>query len=256
MRADAVFFAIQETPYDLKWRMFGIHVRVHPLFWVIAALLSQSWLTVGIPHILISMFCIFFSILIHELGHVVVGRYFGSHGHIVLWAMGGLAIGSNHLSSRWQRVAVLFAGPFAQFLLLGIVWLGWQYLEPAVIEDRATWQYAAAAYYTLFFVNLVWPIMNLLPVWPLDGGQISREWFTFFTPRNGVRFSLHLSIGVCVLLAFHALVAWKMGRGLIPFLDQPLDILFCGMFAAVAYQALQAENERTRSFDPWDHERW
>lgn len=83
-----MFFAIQETPFDLKWRMFGIHVRVHPLFWVIAALLSRPFLEVGIPHILISMFCIFLSVLIHELGHVVVGRYFGSHGHIVLWAMG------------------------------------------------------------------------------------------------------------------------------------------------------------------------
>src|SRR5947207_2300389 len=95
VRAAAVFFAIQETPFDLKWRMFGIHVRVHPLFWVVAALLSRPFLEVGIPHILISMACIFLSVLIHELGHVVVGRYFGSHGHIVLWAMGGLAIGSN-----------------------------------------------------------------------------------------------------------------------------------------------------------------
>lgn len=168
----------------------------------------------------------------------------------------GLAIGSNHLSSRWQRVAVLFAGPFAQLILLGIVWLGWPYLEPTVIEDRDAWRLVAAAYYTLFFVNLVWPILNLLPIWPLDGGQISREWFTFFTPRNGVRFSLHLSIGVCVLLAFHALVAWKTERGIIPYLNDPIDILFFGMFAAMGFQALQAENERTRWFDPWDHERW
>src|SRR5437867_10402517 len=107
VRADAVFFAIQETPYDLKWRMFGIHVRVHPLFWLVAAFLSWGWVQWGIQHILLSMACIFLSILIHELGHVVVGKCFGSHGHIVLWAMGGLAIGSTQLSSRWQRVAVL-----------------------------------------------------------------------------------------------------------------------------------------------------
>jgi len=250
-----VFFAVQETPYDLKWRMFGIHVRVHPLFWLIAAILSWGWVQWGISHILISMTCIFLSILIHELGHVVVGKCFGSHGHIVLWAMGGLAIGSNHLSSRWQRVAVLFAGPFAQFLLLGIVWLGWHFLAPTII-DETVGSLAVAAYFTLFVVNLVWPILNLLPIWPLDGGQISREWFTFFTPRNGVRFSLHLSIGVCVLLAFHALVAWKTEHSVIPYLNDPLDIFFFGMFAAVGYQALQAENERTRGFDPWDHERW
>ena len=92
-----------------------------------------------------------------------------------------------------------------------------------------------AALLTLFFVNLVWPLLNLLPIWPLDGGQISREWFTYFTPRNGVRFSLHLSIAVSVLLAFHALVAWKTGRSIIPFFHDPLDILFFGMFAGIGY---------------------
>jgi stage IV sporulation protein FB len=254
-RTAAVFFAIQETAFDLKWRMFGIHVRVQPFFWVVAALLSRPFLDLGIAPFLIAIACIFLSILIHELGHVVVGRYFGSHGHIVLWAMGGLAIGSNHLSSRWQRVAVLFAGPFAQFLLLGIVYFGWQFLAPT-ITDETVWRLAASAYAALYFVNLVWPILNLLPIWPLDGGQITREWFTYFTPRNGVRFSLHLSIGVCLLLALHALIAWRTGSYVIPHLDDPLDIFFFGMFAAVGYQALQAENERTRWFDPWDHERW
>ncbi|HKB39121.1 MAG TPA: site-2 protease family protein [Gemmataceae bacterium] len=263
-----MFFAIQETPYDLKWRMFGIHVRVHPLFWLVAAIFSWVWVQWGVQHILISMACIFLSILIHELGHVVVGKCFGSHGHIVLWAMGGLAIGSNQLDSRWKRVAVLLAGPFAQFLLLAIVWAMWPrdhivlYTEGfggrlvVGVEKDSVWYYLVAAYVTLLFVNLVWPILNLLPIWPLDGGQISREWFTYFSPRNGVRFSLHLSIGVALLLALHILIAWKTERGIIPYINQPFNAVFFGVLAAMGYQALQAENERTRWFDPWDHERW
>src|SRR5437763_2980709 len=121
-RTTAVFFAIQETPYDLKWRMFGIHVRVHPLFWLISGILAWDYIRVfGIPAFLIAVACIFVSILIHELGHVVMGNFFGSHGHIVLWAFGGLAIGSTHLDNRWKRIAVTFAGPGIQLILYGLL---------------------------------------------------------------------------------------------------------------------------------------
>src|SRR6266700_986444 len=147
-------FGLEETPLDLKWRMFGIHVRVHPLFWLVAAILSKDLLLLfGIPHFLVGIACIFFSILIHELGHVVVGRYFGSHGHIVLWGLGGLAIGSNNLHARWKRVAVLFAGPLAQFVLLGIVWLGWPYL-PLPVRGETVSELLLVAAVTLYYVNL------------------------------------------------------------------------------------------------------
>src|SRR5262249_8117739 len=141
-------------------------------------------------------------------------------------------------------------------------WFGWPILDPLWGVPRFRFDSVfvtalfLAAYYTLFYVNLVWPILNLLPIWPLDGGQISREWFTYFTPRNGVRFSLHLSIGVSLLLALHALMAWQTGRVIIPYITDPIDIFFFGMFAALGFQTLQAENQHARWFDPWDHERW
>src|SRR5207302_5403914 len=64
----------------------------------------------SVSYLLIWIACTFVSILIHELGHVFMGRLFGSHGHIVLYSFGGLAIGSSALRSRWQRIAVYFAG--------------------------------------------------------------------------------------------------------------------------------------------------
>ncbi len=260
----------EETPYDLKWRMFRISVRVHPLFWLVAGILSFDWVRMGIPHLLVAVACIFLSILVHELGHVVVGRWFGSYGHIVLYGFGGLAIGSNNLERRWQRVLVLFAGPGAQFLLLVLVCLAsyaaygeWVPDVRAMLitllrgESDIPAQLLFVTISTLYFVNLVWPILNLLPVWPLDGGQIAREWFTYFTPRNGVRFALHLSIGVSVLLALHALLSWQQGRTLlIPYITEPFHAIFFALFAVTGIQALQAEEYQRRSFDPWDHERW
>ncbi|MBI1917693.1 MAG: site-2 protease family protein [Planctomycetes bacterium] len=250
-----MFFAIQETPYDLKWRMFGIHVRVHPLFWLIAAILAWDYLRVfGIPAFLVVIACVFVSILIHELGHVIVGNSFGSHGHIVLWAFGGLAIGSTQLDNRWKRIAVTFAGPGIQLILYGLLRLADPYIpRPEDFEARVLVEVAVGE---MLWINLFWALLNLLPIFPLDGGQIARDLFTWFTPRNGVRFSLQLSIGLSLLLAVHAFAAERTGQS-IPYL--PVGVgpaIFFLMFAGVGFQTLQAENERTRWFDPWDHERW
>jgi len=255
VRADAVFFAIQETPYDLKWRMFGIHVRVHPLFWLVSGILAWDYIHLfGIPAFLIAVACIFVSILIHELGHVVMGNCFGSHGHIVLWAFGGLAIGSTHLHNRWKRIAVTFAGPGIQLLLYGLLMLANPYIpRPENFEARVLVEVAVAE---MLWINLYWALLNLLPIFPLDGGQIARDLFTWFTPRNGVRFSLHLSIGISLLLAVHAFVAERTGQS-IPYLPVGVgSAIFFLVLASVGFQTLQAENERTRWFDPWDHERW
>ena len=44
-----------------------------------------------------------------------------SYGRIVLYSFGGLAVGSNRLSVRLQRILVSFAGPLAGFVFLAIV---------------------------------------------------------------------------------------------------------------------------------------
>ena len=36
----------------------------------------------------------------------------------------------------------------------------------------------------LLQVNILWGLMNLLPIYPLDGGQIARELFTLSNPRQ------------------------------------------------------------------------
>jgi stage IV sporulation protein FB len=251
--------SFDETPYDLKWRMFGIPVRVHPLFWVMAAILSWDFLNAfGFVTFFLAVACIFVSILVHELGHVVAGRYFGSYGHIVLWAFGGLAIGSNQLGRRWHRVVVLLAGPGAQFALYGLLRLATPYLplpDPNPVDPESIRIYVITRTLIgwLLWINLAWPILNLLPIWPLDGGQISRELITHFTPRNGARFSLHLSIGLCVLVALYALLAQRMERPL-PWV--PVGVGTAIFFAMPGIQTLQAEEAQRRQFDPWDHERW
>jgi stage IV sporulation protein FB len=257
-----VFGEPSRTPFDLNWRMFGIDVRVHPFFWIFTAALGWHWAQVHFGYLLLWVVVVFVSILIHELGHVFVGRYFGSHGHIVLYAIGGLAVGSNHLSSRWQRIAVSFGGPGAQFLLLVLVLAA----ERIVIHSagpRGPLPITSVAFRMLTFINLVWPLFNLLPIWPLDGGQISRELFQMGLPgTRGTRASLILSLVVAAAGALFVLVG---GRFLEPIVEwvavnaptdlvrwvgfrlvdtvfslvTPYNAIFFGVFAVIAIMEMQ-----------------
>ena len=53
----------------------------------------------------------------------------------------------------------------------------------------------------IFFVSVMWGMVNLLPIYPLDGGQIAREIFLKLDPREGIRASLCLSIVAAVAMA-------------------------------------------------------
>ncbi len=58
------------TRYDLKWRMFGIPIRVHPMFWLLAALLGWNNEMPKLT-ILVWMPCVLVSVIVHELGHAL-----------------------------------------------------------------------------------------------------------------------------------------------------------------------------------------
>src|SRR5262249_8482362 len=120
-RNPTVFFEPSPTPHDISWRMFGTQVRVSPWFWLITVLLGWSTTHRGFVYLVVWVAWVLVSVLVHEFGHVMMGRIFGTDGHIVLFGLGGLAIGSNAISNRWQRIAVSFAGPGAGFLLLAAV---------------------------------------------------------------------------------------------------------------------------------------
>jgi stage IV sporulation protein FB len=248
-----VFLEPNETAYDLRWRMFGTPVRVHPLFWLMSVVLGyDATIRKGVAFVLAWVACVFVSILLHEFGHVWMGRLFGSHGHIVLYSFGGLAIGSNQLDRRWQRILVLLAGPGIQLVLFGILLFSMPWLlsvVPAASRDSAGFVLAM-----LLWINLSWPILNLLPIWPLDGGQISREMCLAIMPERGATVSLGISMVVSGVLAAHALMSSR-GQPLIPYLPAfgMFTALLFAMLCVGSFSALQMENERRRH---WHHDEW
>jgi Zn-dependent protease len=263
-----VFFEPSPTQFDLRFRLFGIDVRINPWFWVVSAAMGWG----GGPdrarddflqRLLVWIVCVFVSILIHELGHVLAGRIFGSHGHIVLYGMGGLAIGSSALERRWQRIAVYAAGPAAGFLLLGVIWGG------VTLAGVHPTDLAGKAYRYMVWINLAWGLVNLLPVYPLDGGQISRDVCSGLWHDRGVRISLGLSTLVAAVIAVHALAlelseayaqrvvrlveSWGSWSEILLDVSGWYVAFFFGMMALSSFMTLQQlETQRRWREDHWD----
>ena len=262
-----------QTSFDLRWRMFSIPIRVHPMFWLVSAILGWNAINLGLSYVVLWIACVFVSVLIHELGHVSMGLFFGSRGHVVLYSFGGLAIGSSNLRSRWQRIAVYLAGPLAGFLFLGVLYLVLRIIYPlrgeaflteigsifgirgSIPPEFRVTNLTNEALWDLIVINLFWGFMNLLPVYPLDGGQVSREAFNWFMRGQGLRAALGLSMFVAGLIAINALLA-NAGRPL-PVVGQYLPgglyiALLFGLLALSNFQEMQQVKAFTRT---WDYER-
>lgn len=238
------------TQFDIQVGLFGFPIRVTPFFWIAALLLGWSG-TDGDPHLLIAWVCaVFLSILIHELGHAFAFRYFGTQAHVVLYHFGGLAIPDGYgMGARdpYRQIAISLAGPVAQMagalvLMLIVAVSGHQIplggflgeLLPIVDAPslpRDTRLTSFLFFFVVFFlyVSLYWALLNLLPIYPLDGGQIARELFSVFGGSDGIKNSLILSVCTGGAVAVFALL-----NG-----ETYLLILF-GMLAASSYQTLQA----------------
>ena len=90
------------------------------------------------------------------------------------------------------------------------------------------------------WVNIFLNILNLAPVYPLDGGQIARQLFLVSDPWNGLKYSVILSIVVSALIA---LISFMKG-------DQFIGVFF-GFMAWSNYTTLQQMGGGGYGGRPW-----
>ena len=234
------------TRYDLRFGFLGIPVRVHPAFWIMGVLLGYS---TNLINLLIWVAVVFVSILIHELGHSLAFRMYGISSHIVLHIMGGLAIpdgwgfGSGRRASigNVEQIIISLAGPFAGFLFAALLIsaataLGGNvsFAQPIPLPQAFIpfgGRYANLALNSLLWINIFWGLFNLIPVFPLDGGQVARHFLTILDPQNGFRTSLWLSVIFGAAAAIGGFVMFN-------------SIFITLIFGLLAFQSYQMLNYR------------
>jgi Zn-dependent protease len=224
------------TPYDLRFSLLGIPVRVHPLFWLFSAMMG--WDADDPNRTLLWIACVFVSILVHEFGHALSANAFGWPPEVVLYSFGGYAAFHPTFGhTRGRSVLILLAGPGAGFVLFGVIWCVTQLLlAQQVLSDDPRFligdptastglRYLSFVLVQMEFINLWWGLVNLLPVFPLDGGQIARNVLTGLRPREGLELSLKLSLLVGGGVAAYFFMEHRTYAGI--------------LFAALAIESLQ-----------------
>lgn len=206
----------------IHFSIFGIPVRVEPWFWITMALIGGG-LSAGnsleIMLVLVFIFAGFLSILTHELGHALMIRRYGLPTSITLQAFGGFAAYPAGRLDRKQSFLVTAAGPAVQFVLgvlLIVVASSLPIPEGSLFGPFLTY---------LIWVSIAWSILNCLPVYPMDGGQMLAA---VLGPQRQ-RF-VHL---------ISAIVAVAIGLAGFVFLNTILLPIFMALFAWQNWQAYQ-----------------
>lgn len=220
---------------------------MHPLFWLITLLLGSAGDILLLP---VWVVVIFVSILIHELGHALAFRRFGQRSQIVLHFAGGLTIPesvpwgggwANVALSRRQEIFISLAGPGAGFLFAGLVMLVVSLTGGSILTTRLLGfiplplnavvpfggGFISVLVTMLLWVNIFWGFINLMPVQPLDGGNVARNIFIQYDPWAGVRKSLWLSVITGALLALMGLIVFR-------------SLYMAFLFGFLAYQSYQS----------------
>ncbi|MCA9215499.1 MAG: hypothetical protein KDB27_20685 [Planctomycetales bacterium] len=193
---------------DLQFSVTSIPVRVSVWAWVAYAILGWNSTydpivsdsgPYKISRLAIWVLAVAFSILLHELGHAWVYRLFGVESRIVLYHFGGLATpdgpGAYRTLTSMQHIFVSAAGPAIQLALAGIAFgIVVLFRQTLSATEPGVFPFWSFLLQDLLLINIVWPLFNLLPVYPLDGGKISRELFLMWNSSKGIQYSLMLSV--------------------------------------------------------------
>lgn len=157
----------------------------------------------NVPALMVEWFLVVtFSILIHELGHALTGKYFGLKPAISFHGLGGLTWWIEAKPTRpWQDLLISLAGVCAGFCFALII-----YFAKPLFFLTDSWL-LIVTYEDLLWVNVGWGIFNLLPMLPLDGGHAFGAVERWVTNRADCFYTEVVSLLVAIGIALWALNA-------------------------------------------------
>lgn len=188
-------------------RILAVTVRVHLVFvvYLVAELLRGSFgeTALGFGPTLLFLGCLFGTVFLHEMGHILACRRVGGTAdEVLMWPLGGLAYCRPPNDWRAHLVTAM-GGPLVNVAILAVLtptlglvtgrWWGLALPNPFALllplDVSASWWLM-----TLFFANavsLVLLLFNLLPIFPLDGGRITQA---LLWPRLGYTRSMRVAV--------------------------------------------------------------
>ena len=164
------------------FRFAGVDVFLHWSWFIFAVfeINMRAGRYTSIAWNVVEYLSLFLIVLLHEYGHALACRQVGGRANqIVLWPLGGVA----YVDPPPRPGAVLWsiaAGPLVNVILIPVL-LAVTALLHAAVGPLGHNLYVYL--YAVQFINAALLVFNVLPVYPLDGGQILRAFLWFFLGR-------------------------------------------------------------------------
>src|SRR6202045_5083536 len=184
------------------FRFSGIDVFLHWFWFLVAAyeIQTRKGNYSSVTWNVLEYLALFLIVMIHEFGHALACRQVGGRAdQIVLWPLGGVACVDpppRPGATLWS----IAAGPLVNVALAPVLLmalnlirsLGWAHTQPDA--------YLLIRSILIIAVGLL--VFNILPVYPLDGGQILRSllWFVMGRARSLLVATIVGFIGVAALI--------------------------------------------------------
>lgn len=190
-----------------SFRLFqvaGIQVFLHWSWFIVAyyGIQARMGAYTSLLWPVLDYLALFATVLLHEFGHAFATRSVGGRAEeIVLWPLGGVAFVQAPPRPGAQLWSIA-AGPLVNLILLPL------FLVAAMVTESAGWEStnpnAQNFLMDMVYLNAGLLIFNLLPVYPLDGGQIFRSllWFIFGRAKSLKIASVVGFVGVALLAAY------------------------------------------------------
>lgn len=168
------------------FRFVGIDVFLH-WSWFLVAVFEVNGITGRYSSFtwnVLEYLALFVIVTMHEFGHALACRQVGGTAdHIVLWPLGGVA----YVDPPPRPGATLWslaAGPLVNVVLLPVLSVAVALSRSAGMAQAMPDAYALLV--AVWWINLGLLVFNMLPIYPLDGGQILRSllWFVLGRARS------------------------------------------------------------------------
>lgn len=189
------------------FRFSGIDVFLHWSWFLVAVyeIQSRSGKYSSITWNVLEYLALFLIVTMHEFGHALACRQVGGRANrIVLWPLGGVA----YVDPPPRPGATLWsiaAGPLVNVVLLPILWIVVHNSRIAgmPVSNRDLFLVLQA----IFYINFGLLAFNILPIYPLDGGQIFRSclWFVLGRARS---LQVATVVGLLGVAGFIGLALW------------------------------------------------
>lgn len=172
----------------------GIPIRAHFTALLLVALLVADMGAFGVPAGLLLML----SILLHELGHALMGRRFGVQTRSIdLHILGGTAFMQELPKKPRHEILIALAGPAVSAALAGLGALGLALTSARLSFGGASWS-GVLSFFTA--MNLSMTLFNLIPALPMDGGRVLRAALALrMGPLNATRVAVSLARAIAVV---------------------------------------------------------